>query len=208
MCVGVCACVCVCLRASFVRAQLTLHPHAFLTHTHTHAHTHTHTHAITPARVQVRAGDVVLEIGPGKGALTRRLLEAGAHVVAVEKDERLAALLQDFAAEFAADAPGGGGELRGTLRVVAADALDVDLRALVREERRARGLDPDGGSAEAACAARAAAEGDAEAPESAEPRSLLVSNLPYNVTTVRTHTHTPTRATHARAHARACAPPR
>jgi 16S rRNA (adenine1518-N6/adenine1519-N6)-dimethyltransferase len=34
-------------------------------------------------------GDTVLEIGPGKGALTERLLATGARVVAVELDERL-----------------------------------------------------------------------------------------------------------------------
>lgn len=39
--------------------------------------------------------DIVLEIGPGKGALTKSLLKAGARVVAVEKDERLVSLLQD-----------------------------------------------------------------------------------------------------------------
>lgn len=34
-------------------------------------------------------GDTVLEVGPGKGALTERLLASGARVVAVELDERL-----------------------------------------------------------------------------------------------------------------------
>jgi len=37
----------------------------------------------------IKKGDFVLEIGPGKGALTAKLLEAGAQVVAVEKDHRL-----------------------------------------------------------------------------------------------------------------------
>src|SRR3989344_1366606 len=34
-------------------------------------------------------GETVLEIGPGEGALTRKLLEAGARVIAVEKDDGL-----------------------------------------------------------------------------------------------------------------------
>lgn len=36
------------------------------------------------------AGETVLEIGPGKGSLTRALLERGLRVVAIEKDPRLA----------------------------------------------------------------------------------------------------------------------
>jgi len=41
----------------------------------------------------VSAGTSVVEIGPGLGSLTLGLLEAGAHVVAVEIDKRLAAQL-------------------------------------------------------------------------------------------------------------------
>ncbi|MEK7607473.1 MAG: 16S rRNA (adenine(1518)-N(6)/adenine(1519)-N(6))-dimethyltransferase RsmA [Patescibacteria group bacterium] len=37
--------------------------------------------------------EIVLEIGPGKGTLTRALLEAGAHVRAIEKDDRLIPIL-------------------------------------------------------------------------------------------------------------------
>ncbi len=52
-----------------------------------------------PAAADVRAGDVVLEVGPGTGSLTELLLEAGAHVIAVEIDRGLAALLtQHFVA--------------------------------------------------------------------------------------------------------------
>ena len=42
---------------------------------------------------RVEAGDEVLEVGPGLGSLTLGLLEAGAHVTAVEIDGRLAAQL-------------------------------------------------------------------------------------------------------------------
>ncbi len=42
----------------------------------------------------VVAGDVVLEIGPGTGTLTRKLLDRGAQVIAVELDHRLADSLQ------------------------------------------------------------------------------------------------------------------
>jgi 16S rRNA (adenine1518-N6/adenine1519-N6)-dimethyltransferase len=62
---------------------------------------------------------VTIEVGPGPGGLTRALLEAGARVVAVEKDPRFLPLLADLAEA----AP-------GRLTVVEADALQVDERAL------------------------------------------------------------------------------
>lgn len=43
----------------------------------------------------IRMGDVVLEIGPGRGHLTRALLGAGARVIAVEIDRELAAGLKE-----------------------------------------------------------------------------------------------------------------
>jgi 16S rRNA (adenine1518-N6/adenine1519-N6)-dimethyltransferase len=43
--------------------------------------------------------DLVLEIGPGPGALTESLLERGCHVIAIEKDQELASLLGRFAKE-------------------------------------------------------------------------------------------------------------
>lgn len=45
--------------------------------------------------------DTVLEIGSGKGFLTSELLASGAHIVAVEKDDRMIPLLQEkFALEI------------------------------------------------------------------------------------------------------------
>lgn len=43
----------------------------------------------------VRAGDVVLEVGPGTGTLTDELLERGCDVIACELDDGLATLLRD-----------------------------------------------------------------------------------------------------------------
>ncbi|KAL5565499.1 hypothetical protein UlMin_028663 [Ulmus minor] len=43
----------------------------------------------------VGEGDVVLEIGPGTGSLTNVLINAGAFVVAVEKDSHMAALVSE-----------------------------------------------------------------------------------------------------------------
>jgi len=67
------------------------------------------------------AEGVTLEVGPGPGGLTRALLEAGACVLAIEKDARFAPLLADLAAA----AP-------GRLTVVQDDALRVDDLALAR----------------------------------------------------------------------------
>ncbi|MCC7409879.1 MAG: ribosomal RNA small subunit methyltransferase A [Phycisphaeraceae bacterium] len=49
----------------------------------------------------VRPGEVILEVGPGTGTLTRELLAAGAAVVAVELDQELEPILRDVLAEFA-----------------------------------------------------------------------------------------------------------
>jgi 16S rRNA (adenine1518-N6/adenine1519-N6)-dimethyltransferase len=66
-------------------------------------------------------GRAVIEVGPGPGGLTRALVEAGARVIAVEKDRRFLPLLQDLA------------EASGALTVVEADALEVDETALLAE---------------------------------------------------------------------------
>lgn len=44
---------------------------------------------------ELSATDTVLEIGPGKGFLTSELLASGAHVVAVEKDDRMIPILSE-----------------------------------------------------------------------------------------------------------------
>jgi 16S rRNA (adenine1518-N6/adenine1519-N6)-dimethyltransferase len=64
----------------------------------------------------VQPGDVVVEVGPGLGSLTLGLLEAGARVVAVEIDARLAAQLPLTVGQLLPDAP---------LEVLQADALRI-----------------------------------------------------------------------------------
>jgi 16S rRNA (adenine1518-N6/adenine1519-N6)-dimethyltransferase len=64
----------------------------------------------------VQPGETVVEVGPGLGSLTLGLLEAGASVVAVEIDKRLAGQLPATIAEMAPDA---------TLTVITDDALRV-----------------------------------------------------------------------------------
>jgi 16S rRNA (adenine1518-N6/adenine1519-N6)-dimethyltransferase len=57
-------------------------------------------------------GDRVIEVGPGPGGLTRALLEAGAVVIAIEKDERFRPLLEEL-----------GEAAPGALTLILADAL-------------------------------------------------------------------------------------
>jgi 16S rRNA (adenine1518-N6/adenine1519-N6)-dimethyltransferase len=74
------------------------------------------------ASADLRPGDRVVEIGPGLGVLTRRLLAAGAWVIAVELDMRLAEYLRR--------------ELAGVERfeLIEADALSLHSRELYAGE--------------------------------------------------------------------------
>ena len=80
-----------------------------------------------PSEIVGRAGwrpdDPVLEIGPGGGALTAALLEAGHRVHAIEIDSNLSGLL---AGRFATDLESG------RLGLEVADVLEVDLAARLR----------------------------------------------------------------------------
>ncbi|MCI0156158.1 16S rRNA (adenine(1518)-N(6)/adenine(1519)-N(6))-dimethyltransferase RsmA [Leifsonia shinshuensis] len=67
---------------------------------------------------EVAEGDIVVEVGPGLGSLTLGLLEAGARVVAVEIDGRLAAQLPVTVEQLAPS-------VRDRLTVVHRDALAV-----------------------------------------------------------------------------------
>ncbi len=67
----------------------------------------------------IRQGETVLEIGPGCGALTRGLLDAGAYLVAVEIDKRIAQFLKESIKH-----PG--------FRLVRADACKVDLEEILK----------------------------------------------------------------------------
>lgn len=47
------------------------------------------------AAVNPQPGETIMEIGPGRGALTKRLVQSNAHVVAIELDRELAPRLRD-----------------------------------------------------------------------------------------------------------------
>lgn len=66
---------------------------------------------------RITPGDVVLEVGPGRGVLTKHLLASGAKVVAVEKDDTLVDILnQELATEISA----------GNLQIISQDILDFN----------------------------------------------------------------------------------
>jgi 16S rRNA (adenine1518-N6/adenine1519-N6)-dimethyltransferase len=63
---------------------------------------------------------LVIEVGPGPGGLTRALLEAGARVIAVEKDARFAPVLDEL-----------GGLFPGRLMTLMQDALKLNESAVL-----------------------------------------------------------------------------
>jgi 16S rRNA (adenine1518-N6/adenine1519-N6)-dimethyltransferase len=73
-------------------------------------------------QAQITPEDYVVEIGPGLGALTRFILDKGAHVLAIEKDTRLANFL---GARFADE----------QLEILNIDALKFDPRILFAHRR-------------------------------------------------------------------------
>lgn len=67
-------------------------------------------------------GDEILEIGPGRGALTKALLKTGARVTAIEKDEALVSYLKElFQDEIDA----------GQFHIIEGDVLEFDLASYV-----------------------------------------------------------------------------
>ena len=72
----------------------------------------------------IRPGDLVLEIGPGLGALTQALLDQGADVIAVEQDRRFVGYLN----------PKMAPQRDRTVRIVQGDAAAIHWHELIGEE--------------------------------------------------------------------------
>ncbi len=68
-------------------------------------------------------GEPIIEIGPGRGALTREILKTGANVTAIELDRNLAPALQAEFAEYT------------NLTVIEADALEIDFSLITNGKR-------------------------------------------------------------------------
>jgi len=71
---------------------------------------------------EIASRDIVVEIGPGKGILTRALAERGADVIAVEIDDMLASSLAEEFKDV------------GNVTMMTADARKVDVDALAPKD--------------------------------------------------------------------------
>lgn len=71
------------------------------------------------AAIDPRPGDVLVEIGAGRGVLTAALAETAGRVIALEKDDRLIPALKR--------------EMPANVEVVHADILSLDLREILRK---------------------------------------------------------------------------
>ena len=83
-------------------------------------------HAPHVANTMIRAANIgpdsiVLEVGPGKGALTEKILSTGATIVAVEKDDRAISFLQEKFSDAVK---------MGKLKIIHRDILDFSLENL------------------------------------------------------------------------------
>ncbi len=76
--------------------------------------------------VRPQAGETIIEIGPGQGALTELLVASGARIVAIELDRGLIPMLKSGFADF------------GNFNLVEADALKINFRDAIAPAGSAR----------------------------------------------------------------------
>lgn len=115
------------------------------------------------------AGDFVIEIGPGKGALTEAILKSGAQVVCIEKDARLIDLLNEkFANEIN----------NGQLKIILGDALTMEV---IKKRKVFLVVDKD--------FTETGLRGDAnieknivEIPQKNKSNYKIIANIPYYIT--------------------------
>lgn len=75
------------------------------------------------AAAELTPADVVMEIGPGLGVLTRELAGQAGWVITVELDNKLAAILKQDLASF------------GNVAIINEDILSIDPAALLEEQK-------------------------------------------------------------------------
>lgn len=121
-----------------------------------------------------KKGDSVLEIGPGKGVLTKALLATGAHVIVVEKDDRMIPLLSEtFSKEIT----------NKQLIVIQGDILNIDIESTLRS------LDLDAIRGESADCDQNVLNGTLREQTQASNKGVrqiymysVVANIPYYIT--------------------------
>lgn len=77
---------------------------------------------------EITKEDLVIEIGPGLGTLTKELLEKSKKVICIELDKNMINILQD---RFS---------LYNNLEIINGDVLKIDLQALIKNERKTNNI--------------------------------------------------------------------
>ncbi|MFZ3015801.1 MAG: 16S rRNA (adenine(1518)-N(6)/adenine(1519)-N(6))-dimethyltransferase RsmA [Minisyncoccia bacterium] len=114
---------------------------------------------------EISKNDIILEIGPGKGALTEKLLEKSNHIIAIEKDRNLFQFLQEkFSKEI----------LEKKLILIEDDILKVNLNKIILERTLGRS-DGDGQRKFSVENFRGESENDFF-------NYKIIANIPYNIT--------------------------
>lgn len=115
------------------------------------------------------ANDFVIEVGPGKGALTTEILKSGAKVVAIEKDARLIELLNEkFESEITS----------GQLQIILGDALTLEI---IKKRKVFLVVDKD--FTETGLRGEAnTAKNIIEIPNQYKNQYKIIANIPYYIT--------------------------
>ena len=74
--------------------------------------------------------DLIIEIGPGLGVLTNRLLQEANNIIAVELDKRMVNILQD---RFIINI---NGQAESKLEIINEDVLKINLNEIIAEKRK------------------------------------------------------------------------
>lgn len=119
---------------------------------------------------KISLDDLLIEVGPGTGNLTKHLLSKGATITAIEKDD---VLFQRLTHEYKEEP---------RLRLVNADVLNVNLRTVIEGMLQwGRTEDVETSTSESASTTSASSS---RLPAGRTPRRVkIVANLPYNITT-------------------------
>lgn len=76
---------------------------------------------------EIKKGENILEIGPGKGALTQELLKSGGRIMAIEKDRELISHLEE---KFKKEVK------NKSLKIIEGDILDLDIEKIIKKDEK------------------------------------------------------------------------